>query len=122
MEKTIIDFKEKYDYLNDRDQVALLYDEVLKEHRLKLYGSMLVLCRLTGSREDVKEFLPEDEYQFWLVTASTASPEFVLLDHLRDNLRNFLKSTLTREMMDVVEIIPSTELANKLSAQAIQIG
>ena len=104
-----------------RPKLNCFYDEVLNEHRLKLYGSVLVLCRLTGSREDVKAFLPEDEFQYWVVTTSTASTDFVLLDHLRDNLRNFLKSTLTREMMDVVEIIPSTELANKLSAQAIQI-
>ncbi len=124
LEGTIIGFKEKYDYLNDDDQVDLLYDEVLKEHRLKLYGSMLVLCRLSSSRDDVKAFLLENEFQFWLVTTSTASSDSVILmDHLTDmnGLRNFLKSPLTREMMDVVDIIPSTKLAQKLSAQAIKI-
>ena len=124
LESTIIGFKEKYDYLNDDDQVDLLYDEVLKEHRLKLYGSMLVLCRLSSSRDDVKAFLPENEFQFWLVTTSTASSDSVILmDHLTDmnGLRNFLKSPLTREMMDVVDIIPSTKLAEKLSDEAIKI-
>ena len=122
LESTIVDFKEKYDYLSDDDQVDLLYDEVLKEHRLKLYGSMLVLCRLSCSRDDVKSFLPENEFQFWLVTTSTASSDSVILmDNLTDNLRGFLKSPLTREMMDVVDIIPSTELAEKLSDEAMEI-
>ena len=122
LEGTIVDFKEKYDYLSDDDQVDLLYDEVLKEHRLKLYGSMLVLCRLSSSLDDVKAFLPENEFQFWLVTTSTASSDSVILmDNLTDNLRGFLKSPLTREMMDVVDIIPSTELAEKLSDEAIEI-
>ena len=121
LEHTIIDFKEKYDYLSDDDQVDLLYDEVLKEHRLKLYGSMLVLCRLSCSQDEIKEFLPEDEFQFWLVTTTASSDSVILMDHLTDNLRGFLKSPLTREMMDVVDIIPSTELAEKLSDEVIEI-
>lgn len=46
----------------------------------------------------------------------------MLMDYLTDRLRNFLKSPLTKEMMNVVDIIPSTELDKKLSAQAIQIA
>ena len=121
LERTIIDFKEKYDYLSDDDQVDLLYDEVLKEHRLKLYGSMLVLCRLSCSQDEVKAFLPDNEFQFWLVTTTASSDSVILMDHLTDNLRNFLKSPLTREMMNVVDIIPSTELAEKLSEEAVDI-
>ena len=121
LESKIIDFKEKYDYLSDDDQVDLLYDEVLKEHRLKLYGSMLVLCRLSCSQDEVKEFLPENEFQFWLVTTTASSDSVILMDHLTDNLRGFLKSPLTKEMMDVVDIIPSTELAEKLSDEATEV-
>jgi hypothetical protein len=69
----------------------------------------------------VKAFLPENEFQFWLVTTTASSDSVILMDHLTDNLRNFLKSPLTREMMDVVDIIPSTELAEKLSDEAIEI-
>ena len=121
LESTIVDFKERYDYLSDDDQVDLLYDEVLKEHRLKLYGSMLVLCRLSCSQDEVKEFLPENEFQFWLVTTPASSDSIILMDHLTDNLRGFLKSPLTKEMMDVVGIIPSTELAEKLSDKAMEV-
>ena len=122
LESTIVDFKERYDYLSDADQVDLLYDEVLKEHRLKLYGSMLVLCRLSCSQDKVKDFLPDDEFQFWLVTTSTPpSDSVILMDNLTDNLRGFLKSPLTREMMDVIDIIPSTELAEKLSDKAMEV-
>ena len=121
LERTIIDFKERYDYLSDEDQVDLLYDTVLRENRLKLYGSMLVLCRLSSSRDEVKAFLPENEFQFWLVTTSASSDSVILMDHLTDNLRGFLKSPLTKEMMDVVDIIPSTKLAEKLSKEAVDI-
>jgi len=120
LESTITDFKQKYAYLNAADQVELLYAEVLKEHRLKLYGSMLVLCRLSNSRDDVKAFLPNNAFQFWLVITSESS-DSIVLDYLTDRLRGFLKSPLTREMMNVVDIIPSTKLAEKLSAQAMQI-
>ena len=121
LEGTIAAFKQKYAYLNDDDQIDLLYDEVLKEHRLKLYGSMLVLCRLSSSRADVRKFLPENKFQFWLVATAASSDSVMLMDYLTDELRGFLKSPLTKEMMDVVDIIPSTELDKKLSAQAIQI-
>ena len=124
LEHTIVDFKEKYDYLNENDQVDLLYDEVLKEHRLKLYGSMLVLCRLSSSRDDVKEFLPEDKFQFWIVKTGKTPPDSTpLMDHLTDinKLKNFIKSPFSREMMTKVAIIPSAYLAQKISNDAIQI-
>ena len=121
---TITDFKQKYDYLNDDDQTDLLYDEILKENRLKMYGSMLVLCRLSSSRADVKAFLPENRFQFWLVATEDSSDSVMVMDNLtdRDRLKGFLKSPLTKEMMNVVDIIPSTELDKKLFAQAIQIA
>lgn len=119
--RTIVDFKQRHAYLNDEDQTALLYENVLREHRLKLYGSMLVLCRLSSLWARVKAFLPENQFHYWLITTTDSSDSSVLLDHLRDKLRNFLKSTLKREMLTEVDIIPSTELDRKLSDDVIQI-
>ena len=117
-----IEFRRKHMITSEEDdQVELLYDQVLRENRLKLYGSMLILCRLSSSREDVQSFLPENEFQFWLVTTPASSDSVILMDHLTDNLRGFLKSPLTKEMMDVVDIIPSTKLAEKLSEEAVDI-
>ncbi|MYB54794.1 MAG: hypothetical protein F4X51_00255 [Gemmatimonadetes bacterium] len=110
--QTIVAFKQRHGYLNDEDQTALLYEDVLREHRLKLYGSMLVLCRLSSWWARVKAFL---------ITTTDSSDSSVLLDHLRDKLRNFLKSTLKKEMLTEVDIIPSTELDRKLSDDVIQI-
>lgn len=52
---TITDFKQKYDYLNDDDQTDLLYDEILKENRLKMYGSIGLVppVKLAGRCESV---------------------------------------------------------------------
>lgn len=115
LEGTITNFKKKYDYLSKDDQNKLLYDEILKENRLKMYGSMLVLCRLSSSQADMKAFLPENKFQFWLVADATSSDSVMLMDYLTDRLRNFLKSPLTKEMMNVVDIIPSTELDKNYS-------
>ena len=123
LEYTIYKFKQKYDYLEEADKNKIFYDKIRDENRLKLYGSMLVLCRLSSSQDDVKKFLPKDKFQFWLVTTGTApSPldSVILMDHLRDRLRNDLKSPFGG-MMNAVDIIPSTKLAQKLSAQAIEI-
>ena len=119
--RTIVDFKQRHDYLNEEDQTALLYEDVLREHRLKLCGSMLVLCRLSSWWARVKAFLPENQFHYWLITTTDSSDSSVLLDHLRDKLRNFLKSTLKKEMLTEVDIIPSAELDRKLSDDVIQI-
>ena len=119
--RTIVDFKQRHDYLNEEDQTALLYEDVLREHRLKLYGSMLVLCRLSSLWARVKAFLPENQFHYWLITTTDSSDSSVLLDHLRDKLRNFLKSTLKKEMLTEVDIIPLAELDRKLSDDVIQI-
>ena len=123
LEGTIIDLKKKYYYLKKTDQDKLIYEEVLREHRLKLYGSMLVLCRLSSLWDDVKTFLPENEFQFWLVTTSTASSSSVFMDHLTDinELKGFIKSPFSKEMMTKIAVFSSTWLAQKLSKEAIQI-
>ena len=123
LERTIIGLQEKYYYLQKNHQDKLIYEEVLRENRLKLYGSMLVLCRLSNLQDDVKAFLPENEFQFWLVMTSTASSDSVFMDHLTDmdKLKGFIKSPFSREMMTKVAIFSSTWLAQKLSKEAIQI-
>lgn len=124
LEITIINFLKKYHYLNDNHQTELFYDKFVREHRLKLYASMLVLCRLSSSQGDVKEFLPEDKFQFWIVKTGKTPPDSTpLMDHLTDmnKLKNFIKSPFSREMMTKVAIIPSAYLAQKLSKEAIQI-
>ena len=82
---------------------------------------MLVLCRLSHSWDEVKASLSNSKFQFWLVTTTDLSESVILMDNLADDLRIFLKAAFPREMMDVVDIIPSTELAEKLSDEAIQI-
>ncbi len=121
LDSTIVEFKQKFNYLNDQDQVDMLYDEVLKEHRLKLYGSMLILCRLSSSREDVKALFPVDKFQFWLVTTRVQADSALLMDYLNERLKGFLKSSLLKETMSVVQIIPSKRLFEKLSTHAQQI-
>lgn len=123
LEYTIYNFRQDYDYLEEADKNKFFYEKIRDENRLKLYGSMLVLCRLSNSQDGVKEFLPKDKFQFWLVATGTApSPleSTILMDHLSDRLRNDLKSPFGG-MINEVNIIPSTELAEKLSDEAMEV-
>ena len=127
LEYKIYNLKQDYDYLEEADENKFFYEKIRDENRLKLYGSMLVLCRLSSLQEGVKEFLPKDKFQFWLVTTGNApSPldSFIFMDHLNDRLRNDLRNDLKSPfggMINVVDIIPSTKLAEKLSDETIQI-
>ena len=127
LEYTIYKLRQEYGYLEEADKNKFFYDKIRDENRLKLYGSMLVLCRLSSSQDDVKEFLPKDKFQFWLVTTGTApSPldPFIFMDHLNDRLRNDLRNDLKSPfggMINVVDIIPSTKLAERLSDEAMEV-
>ena len=117
--KQIEDLKNEYHYLEDHDQIKFISKRIRDENKLKVYGSMLVLCRLAAVCKKTKDLLQMKKYKFWLV-ASGMETEGVtrLFDHLKDRLHNDLKSVLTGKIVDDVEIIPSDAFVTKLSEHA----
>lgn len=119
--KSIKEWKKKVKYLNDNDQKNFVDEKVKTENRLKVYGSLLVLARLTNKDAEVSNLVGEKKYCFWLVVSGLSNPEDKrYIDNLKDDLTGALRGALTAEVMDKVEVFPANYLEGKLSVnQAI---
>ena len=62
----IKNLKSEYQYLSEDDKSKFVDKCILQENKLKVYGSMLVLCRLDTACNDAK-ILRKKRYDFWLV-------------------------------------------------------
>ena len=120
----IEDLKNEYHYLSGTDQTEFIDKKILRENRLKAYGSMLVLCRLVAINTEARNLLGTKKYKFWLVVSDTNltdAEEFeakIIFDHLKDNLYSDLKSVLSGQIVDDVEIVPSHVFVRKLPTQS----
>jgi len=115
--KSIKEWKKKVEYLNDNDQKNFVDEKVKTENRLKVYGALLVLARLTNRYAEVRNFVGEKNYCFWLVVSGLSTPEDKrYIDNLKDDLTGALRGALTPEVMDKVEVFPANYLEDKLSA------
>ena len=111
--------KDEYDYLEIDDQTEFINKYIRDENKLKVYGSMLVLCRLSAMSDSVKELLEAKKYRFWLVVSGMETEEdTILFDNFNDRLRYDLNSVLTGKILDGVEIMPSARFVMKLSQDA----
>ena len=115
----IKDLMQKYSYLNFPDQQGHVTKIILQENRLKVYGSLLVLCRLFCREADgvAASVSPDTRYSFWLV-ASVEEPadEIIAIDYVRDRLNVELRGLLTKAVVDSVEIVPADALAERLAS------
>ena len=117
--KQIEGLKDEYNYLEVDDQTEFIRKYIRDENKLKVYGSMLVLCRLSAMSDSLKELLEAKKYKFWLVVSGMETKEAtILFDHLKDRLRNDLNSVLTGKILDGVEIMPSARFVSRLSQHA----
>ena len=119
------DLMQKYSYLNPTDQHNHVIECILRENRLKVYGSLLVLCRLFCRETDkVAASVSSDrKFSFWLVASVEDSTDDVItIDYIRDRLSDELKSVLSPAVVDSVEIVPACVLANKLAAVGGETG
>ncbi len=117
--RTIERLKSKYRYLQSSHQTEFVYNYIREENKLKVYGSMLVLCRLAAACKNTNHLLRTKKYKFWLVASGMNEPEHTrVFDNLKDRLFQDLRSVLTGKVMDDVEIIPSDRFASKLVKHA----
>ena len=108
----------KYPSLSNDDQEKLNNENARKENKLKVYASMLVLCRLSVKCKDIKNLLQEKRYQFWLVDSGANKEEDIkYLDRQKTDLFNALKGSF-KNIIEDVKIIPSDHLLEKLSEYA----
>ncbi len=114
----ISDLKVEYSYLEERMLTEFINKYIRDENKVKVYGSMLVLCRLSALSNNAKNLLNNKKYRLWLVASDMEEEEdTILFDNLKDRLLNELRSALTGEIMSNVEIIPSRVLISRLSKE-----
>ena len=114
--RTIERLKGEYHYLQSDHHTEFVNKYIRQENKLKVYGSMLVLCRLATVCKNANQLLRTKKYRFWLVASGMNEPEDTrIFDNLKDRLFNELRSVLTGTVMDNVEIIPSNRLESKLA-------
>lgn len=104
----------KYAYLNDEDKDRFVNDLILQRNQLKVYGAMLVLCRLAIKLPETAGIVQGKKHYFWLVVSGMESEDTIFFDNLRDKLHNNLQSVLTAELLDDVEILPAEILEKRL--------
>lgn len=123
---TVKQLRNEYHYLDENDKQEFISKYIRQENRLKVYGSMLVLSRLALESEDVKDFLRtggnRKRYRFWLVVNGMDRADVkILFQNLQSRLLQELRTVLTRETVEAVEVIPSDRLAAKLEKHAATI-
>jgi len=116
--KMIINLEKEYHYLNIDVQEDFIYACILQENKLKVYGSMLVLCRLSNVCNDAKCLLKNKKYDFWLVVSDLTESNYRVFEYLKSRLLGSLRGSIGKIMMNAVEVIPADELVAKLSGSA----
>ncbi len=79
------------------------------ENVLKVFGSLLVLCRLASKCEDVKNIFHKNKYDFWLVDDEQRPKlrdSIIAEDNFRNRLRKHLASALTDKALGKVSVFP----------------
>ena len=86
---------------NDKDKRKYVIQSLRRENALKIYGSLLVLCRLAARFPSVRQALAEKKYDFWLVAKDEnfeAESGYVRSGDLRGRLRGTLGTNTLREI------------------------
>ena len=114
----IQDILKKLAHLQDDDRKRHLLRSLKHENRLKVYGSLLVLCRLARKLADKAEAAAVSGItNFWLVYSDDMDRDTRVVDRIRDELMRDLRGVLTRKVVGDVCIVPASELGRRLPSQ-----
>ena len=104
-------------YLVDTAKKKFAFKRMREEIRLKAYGSMLVLCRLTEKCPDARNLFQNKKYHFWLVASSEPEGDKMALDNLSHDVLNMLKGVLSKKIVHTFAILSPENLNDKLSGK-----
>ena len=86
---------------NDKEKRKYVIQSLRRENALKIYGSLLVLCRLSARFPSVQQVLAEKTYDFWLVARDEnfdAESGYVKSGDLRGRLQGTLGKKTLRDI------------------------
>lgn len=114
----ISDLKDEYGYLEEKALTEFINKYIRNENKVKVYGSMLVICRLSALSNKVKNLLNNKKCRLWLVASGMENEEDTrFFDNLKDRLLSALRGALTKKILDSVEIIPSNVFISRFSKE-----
>ena len=112
-----------FSYLSEGDLLNFAVQRFKWENRLKVYCSMLLLCRLASSadearlRDEVREETRIGRYDFWLVISDEVGPDDErILDNMTDDLQTELRGLLSKKGIREVKVLRRAELESRLSS------
>ena len=106
----------KYRYLKIGERNRYIKEIIKRENKLKVYGSLLVLCYLARNLTKNEEALAlSRKVDFWLVTSGSETDDnWKILDNFKDELLQDLRGALTGAVVNNVKILPACLFAKKL--------
>lgn len=104
----------EYAYLSDNDRQKFVETQLFQRNHLKVYGAMLVLCRLAAKYCDVKDEIKGKKHHFWLVVSEITPEDMLFFESFSDKLLLRLQSVLTHELLEDVQVLPAYKLEEKL--------
>lgn len=112
--RTYIDLNHDYSKLPSAQLEKLIDKLIHAENRSKVYGSMLVLCRLATKYECVASLLNDKQIVFFLVVSKIEDEDTKFFEYLNNKILFDLKSMLSREIVSDVQILSPEMLKGKL--------
>ena len=86
-----------------------------QENRLKVFGSMLTLCRYAKKCTEVAEMTRKDKYRFWLIVSDVADHRNAkVLRNFKANLRDGLAGSFSLEMLTEVNVFGPRDFQSKM--------
>lgn len=104
----------KYSAVDENLRERFIYEIVRDKNRMKVYGSMLILCRLASKCEYVSNKLKGTPAIFFLVVGAYGGDDAIFFEGLRSRFISDLKSLLTAEIVADVAILNSDQLKGRL--------
>lgn len=110
------DIEEKYDYLNDDHKAKAINKAIVDRMQLKVYGSMLVLCRLAETCTSTKKSIQQKKYHFLMVAGKIETTEDKkYFEHLKATLRTNLLGVLGKKMLSDVSVCLPEDMKTTLA-------
>ena len=106
------DLLEKHDDLPEPIRESHVEGLIRTENRLKAYGSLLVLFRLSTVSHEVRLLLQTKKYKFWIVASDArTNQDMLFLDYMEAQLKAELLSVikLLTVKKEAFQIIPTEE-------------
>ena len=112
--RKIKDLRNKYNFRKNDDRDNFVREEIAKEHILKAYGSLLVLCRLSLLNQAGRNLIGNKRYEFWIVSTDTDQPGHALpFSHLKNFIKNRLKSVFSSSLVGDVHLLTFQDFKDK---------